>query len=41
VVLPYEDPKHADGTPDEWPAYDERRRQIAAEMLYLLSRVAG
>ncbi|MEQ1569547.1 MAG: hypothetical protein ABMA64_28175 [Myxococcota bacterium] len=36
-----EDPKHADGTPDESRAYEERGRQIAAEMFYLVSRVAG
>lgn len=35
----YDDPKVADGTPDEASAYDERCRQIATEMLYLFSRV--
>ena len=36
----YEDPKIADGTPDETATYDERCMQIATEMLYLFSRVA-
>ena len=36
----YEDPKVADGTPEEASAYDERCLQIATEMLYLFSRVA-
>jgi arsenate reductase (thioredoxin) len=40
VSLPYEDPKVADGTPEEAARYDERSRQIATEMLYLFSRVA-
>lgn len=41
VSLPYEDPKVADDTPQEAARYDERSRQIATEMLYLFSRVAG
>jgi protein-tyrosine-phosphatase len=41
VAIPYEDPKKADGTPDEELRYDERCRQIAREMLYMLSRVPG
>ena len=36
----YEDPKTSDGTPEERATYDERCRQIGAEMLYLFSRVA-
>jgi arsenate reductase len=36
----YDDPKAADGTPEESSVYDERCRQIAIEMLYLFSRVA-
>lgn len=40
VSLPYDDPKVADGTPEEAARYDERSRQIATEMLYLFSRVA-
>ncbi|MFO7564557.1 MAG: hypothetical protein R6X02_18070 [Enhygromyxa sp.] len=41
ISLPYEDPKLADGTPEEAERYDERARQIAREMLYLFSRVAA
>ena len=40
ISLPYEDPKIADGTPDEAARYDERSRQIATEMLYLFAKVA-
>lgn len=36
--LPYEDPKLADGTPEEVSRYDARCLQIATEMLYLFSR---
>ena len=36
----YDDPKIADGTPQEAAVYDERCLQIATEMLYLFSRVA-
>lgn len=39
VGIPYEDPKVADGTPEEAQRYDERCRQIASEMLYLFSQV--
>lgn len=39
ISLPYEDPKIADGTPEEAARYDERCRQIAVEMLYVMSRV--
>lgn len=38
VPLTYEDPKAADGRPEEVSVYDERCRQIATEMLYLFSR---
>lgn len=38
--LHYDDPKSADGTPEETARYDERSRQIAAEMFYLMSAVA-
>ena len=41
VALPYVDPKESDGTPHEAATYDERSHQIASEMFYLLSRVAG
>jgi arsenate reductase len=37
----YEDPKVADGMPQEAAVYDERCLQIATEMLYLFSRVAS
>lgn len=39
ITIPYEDPKQADGTPQEAQTYDERCRQIAAEMSYLLSQL--
>ncbi|WP_182864701.1 low molecular weight phosphatase family protein [Stieleria mannarensis] len=35
----YEDPKVADGTPQEATVYDERSRQICREMLYMVSKV--
>lgn len=41
LALTYDDPKQADGTPQEATRYDERSRQIAAEMLYLLGLVQG
>lgn len=37
VAIPYEDPKASDGTPQESATYDARSRQIASEMMYLLS----
>lgn len=40
IAIRYDDPKAADGTPAEAATYDERSRQIAREMLYLMSRVA-
>jgi arsenate reductase len=39
ISLAYEDPKQADDTPEEQARYDERCRQIAAEMFYLFSKV--
>lgn len=39
ITISYEDPKQADGTPQEAQVYDERCRQIAAEMYYLMSKV--
>ena len=39
VALPYDDPKEADGTPEEARRYDERCKQIATEMVYLFSQV--
>lgn len=37
--IPYVDPKESDDTPREKKTYDERCRQIAAEMYYLMSKV--
>ncbi len=39
LSLHYDDPKAFDGTPQETAKYDERCRQIAIEMLYVMSRV--
>lgn len=39
--IPYVDPKEADGTLQESETYDERCRQIASEMYYLMSKSAG
>lgn len=39
VAIPYVDPKVSDGTPEEAATYDERCRQIAVEMVYVMSRV--
>jgi protein-tyrosine-phosphatase len=39
VPLRYEDPKRADGTPEEAAVYDLRCAQIAREMLYAFSRI--
>lgn len=41
IVIPYDDPKAADNTPDEQTRYDERTRQIGREMFYMLSQVQG
>lgn len=40
IAIRYDDPKLADETPAEAATYDERSRQIAREMFYLMSRVA-
>ncbi len=37
VALTYDDPKAADGTPEEVERYDERLRQIGRELLWALS----
>jgi arsenate reductase len=37
--LPYVDPKESDNSPTETATYDERTRQIAREMFYLMSAV--
>ncbi len=39
IKLLYEDPKVADGTPEEANKYDERCAQIAAEMQYIFSSI--
>jgi len=39
IAIPYEDPKQADGTPKAAQIYDERCRQIATEMYYMLSQL--
>jgi arsenate reductase len=41
LAIPYDDPKLADGTPDEAATYDERCAQIAREMLFAFSRAAA
>jgi arsenate reductase (thioredoxin) len=41
IFLPYEDPKVSDGTGNEDTVYDERCRQIATEMCYLVSLAKG
>lgn len=39
VALPYEDPKYYDGTPSQDQKYDERCRQIAREMFFMMDYV--
>ena len=39
VLVPYEDPKAADGTDREAEVYDERCREICREMVWLFARV--
>jgi arsenate reductase len=39
LPLPYVDPKVSDNSPAEAATYDERSRQIAREMFYLMSIV--
>ncbi len=41
IPIPYDDPKAADGTPEESIRYDERSRQIAAEMYFLFQKVSN
>lgn len=40
IPVRYEDPKVSDGTPEESVRYDERTRQIAAEMFYVMHKVS-
>lgn len=39
VPIPYEDPKESDGSEQETAIYDERCKQIATEMFYIMSQV--
>lgn len=39
IPITYKDPKESDGTDQETQVYDERCRQIAADMFYLMNRV--
>lgn len=39
MAITYQDPKESDGTAAEIETYDERCRQIAAEMFYMMSKV--
>ena len=39
VAVRYEDPKVADGTPQQQDKYDERSLQIATEMFFVMSLV--
>ncbi|MDE2848418.1 MAG: protein-tyrosine-phosphatase [Gemmatimonadota bacterium] len=41
VLVPYEDPKSADGTDREAEVYDERCREICREMVWVFARAAG
>ncbi len=40
ISLPYNDPKEADGTPEEATRYDERCLQIAAELWYAMQQAS-
>jgi arsenate reductase (thioredoxin) len=37
IAIPYEDPKEADGKPNQDEVYNERCKQIATEILYVFS----
>ena len=39
ITIPYDDPKQADDTSHEAQTYDERCRQIATEMYYMLTQL--
>ena len=41
ISTPYEDPKEADGKPNQDEVYNERCRQIATEVLYSFSLLKG
>jgi arsenate reductase len=40
VSVPYEDPKVADGTPDETARYDERAEQIGRDLAWVMAELA-
>jgi len=40
VAVPYEDPKVADGTPEEAARYDERVAQIGRDLTWVFSEVS-
>jgi arsenate reductase len=37
--IPFEDPKIADGTPEQASKYEERSLQIATEMKFIFSQI--
>jgi hypothetical protein len=37
--MPYDDPKYFDGTPSQNQKYDERCREIAREMFFIMDHV--
>jgi hypothetical protein len=39
ISLPFNDPKHSDGTPSETEKYNEACRRIAIEMFYVMNQV--
>lgn len=41
LAVPYDDPKVADGTPEEAARYDERVAQIGRDMAWVFARVAS
>jgi arsenate reductase len=41
VSLPYEDPKVADGTPEEAQRYDERVEQVGRDLAWVFRQLAG
>ncbi|MCB0570841.1 MAG: protein-tyrosine-phosphatase [Phaeodactylibacter sp.] len=41
IALPFEDPKHADGSPEEQQAYDIACRLIAREFFFVMEQARG
>lgn len=41
ISIPYEDPKSADGTPEETARYDERTAQIGRDLAWVFATVAA